>query len=252
MLAWLWSVNSDEMDGLGWALTLTMGGTPATADEWNGARRAFLRRLERKGITQHLWVTEWTAKGRPHLHLAVYGPGRVDAIALVAWLLVCDRLGWDAAVGGQHIVPIDGARGWLEYVSKHAARGVDHYQRQGAPEGWERTGRLWGKGGPWPIEQPVEVELQDDEFHRYRRLAREWQRQRMRRAGAPARSWKRIGWRYGDRERGRLMGVSGWMPDTVSLDLVELAVAGPQLVGMNRTIGYPLTRRSPATFPSAR
>ncbi len=52
---------------------------------------------------------------------------------------------------GQDHREITGPLGWLEYLSKHASRGVAHYQRQGKPAGWTGTGRLWGKGGTGPL-----------------------------------------------------------------------------------------------------
>lgn len=225
LVAWLWSVNVDALDRTdGWAVTLTMGETPATAAEWQAARASLLRRLRGVGVELVHWVVEWTARGRPHLHMAVYGPGRLDAHILSAWLLVVDSYGWGASTKAQHIVPITGTTGWLMYVSKHASRGVAHYQRQGAPPGWEKTGRLWGHSGEWPISIPIEVELEREQFHRYRRLARAWQRARMRREGVPWKHIKRLGHRYGDPEKGAMMGVSGWIPDAVSLTLVELAL----------------------------
>lgn len=57
--------------------------------------------------------------------MAVYGPGRLDAALLVAWLDIADAHGWPVATKAQHIVPIVGATGWLQYVSKHAARALE-------------------------------------------------------------------------------------------------------------------------------
>lgn len=282
LVAWLWSVNPDALSPNGWALTLTTGHTPATADEWHDARKAFLKRLDRAGVSGLQWLTEWTAKGRPHLHLSAFmTPGDLadlDKIALVAWLEICDKRGWPASTRAQHIVPISGATGWLEYVSKHSARGVAHYQRQGAPEGWEKTGKLWGVWGQWPVELPVESDIRDDHFYRYRRLSSQWQRDRMRRAArklpctcpgdktaagaAPPgrttsaqfrgshdaglfragvqachrhrmlRAAKMIGYRFRDREKGKVMGVSGWIPDSVSYTLLLLATDGNLTSGL--------------------
>lgn len=225
LVAWLWSINADALArDDGWAITLTCGTTPDSAEEWHAVRRAFQERLRRSGVELQHWVVEWTRKGRPHMHMAVYGPGRVDVHALVAWLDLCDKRGWPVSTKGQHIERITGVTGWLQYVSKHAARGVAHYQRQGAPPGWEKTGRLWGKLGAWPVELPIEVELDDAQFHRYRRLARRWQQDRMRRAGVPAKVWHRLGRQYGDPQKGRFMGISGWIPDAVSVTLIEYAL----------------------------
>jgi hypothetical protein len=59
------------------------------------------------------------------------------------WLSLAAAYG--AGEVGQAVVPITGALGWSKYLSKHASRGVAHYQRQGTPPGWTKTGRLWGK-----------------------------------------------------------------------------------------------------------
>lgn len=74
----------------------------------------------------------------------------------------------------QRATPITGPVGWLQYLSKHAARGVAHYQRQGMPPGWERTGRLWGYGGEWPIAEAVEGVLTTQQFWAVRRMVRRY------------------------------------------------------------------------------
>lgn len=224
LVAWLWSINPDALDRHdGWALTLTVGETPPSAAEWHALRRAFQARLKRHGVELQHWVVEWTAKKRPHMHMAVYGAGRIDIVALVAWLELCDKRDWPVNTRAQHITPITGVSGWLKYVSKHAARGVTHYQRQGAPDGWDKTGRLWGHSGEWPIDEPLKLDLERHEFHEYRRLVLTWQKKRMQREGVPAKVWHKLGRQYGDRDKGAMMGVSGWIPDTVSLMLLELA-----------------------------
>lgn len=225
LLAWLWSVDARELAGVGdgWALTLTVGETPATAADWHSARRAFHKRLERAGVTMQHWVVEWTRKGRPHLHMAAYGPGDLSRVALVAWLEVCDAKGWPVLARAQHIVPISGLDGWLQYVSKHASRGIDHYQRQGAPEGWEKTGRLWGSFGEWPVVGAIELELHGPQFYRYRRLMYGYQRRRLIALGVKPYRAKRIGGRARDQDKGAFMGVSGWIPEDVALSFVDLA-----------------------------
>ena len=219
-VAFLWSVDTERLSSDGWALTLTMGGTPENADDWHAARKALQHRLKRAGfLTQH-WVIEWTALGRPHLHMAIFGPADARTVAGLAWLDICDMRAWPAEWRGQHIVALTGATGWLEYVAKHSARGVSHYQREGAPAGWEKTGRLWGHWGDWPVELGTKIELHDYRFYRYRRLVTEWQRRRMLRAGVPWKVARMVGRRYGERDTGSFMGVSGWIPDLVSTRLL--------------------------------
>lgn len=221
MTSWLWSVHADALpDQGGLAVTFTTGETPASAAEWTAARKELLR-SKVIGAERVHWVTEWTAIGRPHLHAAVYG---VTAGELLArWFRICDSYGWPVSVRGQHIAPIVGVSGWLEYVSKHAARGVRHYQRQGAPEGWDSTGRLWGWSGEWPRTEPVEVDLERHEFYRYRRLVRAYLRSRLRAVGAH-RAAKQLGSMWGDKDKGAMMGLGYWIPDSVSYTLVLYAV----------------------------
>lgn len=225
LYATLWSIDSTKLGEDGWAITLTVKDTPPNADEWHAARRAFQMRLSRAGIEQQQWVIEWTRKKTPHLHMAVFGPGNVDELAVVAWLQICQARGWSASFKAQHIVRITGANGWLQYVSKHAARGVHHYQREGAPEGWDKTGRLWGITDNWPRELPIEVELERWQFHRYRRLVIAYQRKRMIASGVKPYRALKLGTRFGDKESGAMMGVSGWIPDSISTELLNLAAA---------------------------
>jgi len=178
--AWLYSVNGPELDGRGFAATLTMRDIPESSEAFHRAVQLLLLRLKRWGAVRVHWVVEWTARKRPHLHLAIYFP--VDwecAHDLVAterivgsWLAVASD--WGAARPGQHVKPIVGALGWLQYLSKHAARGAAHYQRQGKPAGWEKTGRLWGHTGEWPADPPMRFGISTAAYWRYRRLIRSW------------------------------------------------------------------------------
>lgn len=222
LVAFLWSIHPDQLGDDGWAVTLTTGSDPNNAVQWHASRRRLIRKLERAGMTRYHWVVEWTAKGRPHLHMAVYMPGLASGTILAAWLTIADEMGWDASVFGQHIVRIDGARGWLEYLAKHASRGVEHYQRQGMPDGWEKSGRLWGKGGEWPVEESEDWDIDDATFAQYRRMVRRYQRSRLVAVGA-FRASRMVGRRHGDRESGRMMGVSGWLSGESSYRLLMLA-----------------------------
>ena len=64
---------------------------------------------------------------------------------------------YGVSLSAQFVTPITGPLGWLQYLSKHAARGVRHYQRSGRPAGWHNTGRLWrhSRSG-WPVVDPVQ------------------------------------------------------------------------------------------------
>jgi hypothetical protein len=95
----------------------------------------------------------------PHLHLVVFFPkDRLptyeacypeDALRCL-WLDVAD--GYQPELWGQDVKPVSDLVGWFRYLAKHAARGVHHYQRSlgTIPEGWQKTGRMWGAWGEWP------------------------------------------------------------------------------------------------------
>lgn len=219
-LAFLWSVNTDELHGTGYAVTLTVADAPPTSDEWSRARELWLDRARDIGMTRYHWVTEWTKRSVPHTHAAVYSEER-DVIArlLVAWLDVCDGAGFVANMRAQEVKPIDGVTGWLQYVSKHASRGVRHYQHEGAPEGWEKTGRLWGRGGDWPIEEPEELELTPKQYVIFRGMVWDWMLADMERREVDPEFVEVTRSRWANPEHGNAHGVAGWIPGHVSYSL---------------------------------
>jgi hypothetical protein len=81
---------------------------------------------------------------------------------------------YDAGLRGQQVTAITGPVGWLKCLSKHAARGVRHYQRQGKPAGWEKTGRLWGHGGEWRATEPLRLQLTTEHAWQVRRLVKRY------------------------------------------------------------------------------
>ena len=132
----------------------------------------------------------------------------------------------------QMVTPITGPVGWLRYLSKHAARGVAHYQRQGMPAGWEKSGRLWGHGGAWPVAEPIEGVLTDRQFWQVRRMVRNFAVAAVRaRALAAERrgdwtlaavEWRRLGrvrrlLSCNRRDLSAVRGVSDWVPGGVFL-----------------------------------
>lgn len=191
----LYSVDESRLSGVGFAFTGTVRTCPPTHENWKRGREAFFDRLRRAGLTRAHWVTEWQKRGIPHLHMAVWFPeDQVHAWAaarsladdpdkaaqafglflVLQWLEVMESYG--AQVSGQHVTPIYDAVGWNQYVSKHAARGLNHYQRNPAniPQGWRNigTGRMWGKLGTWHVIDPEKAELSMRDFHRFRRIVR--------------------------------------------------------------------------------
>lgn len=234
----LFSIDADDLTGEGFALTLTLRDLPTQA-EWFALRVAWTKRVERmEGFLRLHWVVEWQERGVPHMHCAVYGDGWGPADQrdmLIHWCALAGRFGaqW-AAQDGE---PIRGRLGWLRYLSKHAARGVAHYQRQGKPEGWEKTGRLYGFRGQWPFVEPEEVELLPGAYHRLRRLVRSWRIAEARaalaslpptaspehRASARRRiASARTALRCSVPAKSARRGMSEWCPEVVVLALLDL------------------------------
>jgi hypothetical protein len=174
------TINEKRLSGAGVALTLTLRDCPPTSDEWHRLRRAWIERMRRAGMIRLHWVTEWQRRGVPHLHGAIWFPDRYEmSIPVQAWCEVAGDYG--AGMKGQHVRIIDGPIGWFQYLSKHAARGVKHYQRNSdsIPAEWQKkTGRVWGHVGEWPTMEPVRIELQDQHgdggYFAFRRMVRSW------------------------------------------------------------------------------
>lgn len=183
----LYSILEKELDGQGFAFTLTLRDCPATAGDWHALRRAWLMRMQRRGMIRLHWVTEWQRRGVPHLHgVAYFPPGARDRTGMppmgfiaLEWCEVARAYG--AEYWAQQCKPVTDAVGWFQYLSKHAARGVSHYQRCAAniPEGWQSlTGRVWGHTGEWPRREAVRINVAgregDGGWFAFRRLVRSW------------------------------------------------------------------------------
>jgi hypothetical protein len=234
---WLYSIDVDQLDGDGYAVTLTLRNTPDSAAEFHAARRAWIMRATRLGAHRIHWVIEWQRRGTPHIHAAVYfppgqAPENVALQLLAGWvMLVPDE--WGAQLSGQYYDRITGASGWLKYLSKHASRGVRHYQRNGKPDGWEKTGRLWGHGGEWPAELPMRHDMSREAYWRYRRLVRSWRIADARASGDASRiKYARRMLSCPDPRLSAVRGVSDWIPEGVSMGfLALLSDEGFELVG---------------------
>lgn len=153
---WLQSVAVDELDVTNsFAVTLTLpADTGITAKQFGAARTSYVKVLRRAGLERLHWVVEWTRRKTPHIHMFVTMKKELDSVALVLpWLRLTSEYG--TRIGSQSVERVWNALGWLKYAAKHSARGVGHYQRQGAPDGWEKTGRLWGKSGQWPMSDSI-------------------------------------------------------------------------------------------------
>lgn len=222
---WLYSVDTSLLDGEGWAVTLTMRDCPAGPEDLASLINTLSVWLRDRGFSRWHWVIEWQRRGVPHLHMAVYHPGglgHADARIVQAWLRISS--GYGSSQAGQDTKRIAGAVGWLEYLSKHSARSLAHYQRQGIPDGWERTGRLWGKGGSWPVEAPLTLVLTDGQFWAVRRMARRYARsQALRRGDVRGAGYCRRMLRNPDRKMSATRGIASWIPQESVVRMAECA-----------------------------
>lgn len=216
----LYSVDERELDGFGFALSLTVKEAPATSADWHKARKAFLLRLNRMGMIRGHWLTEWQRRGVPHMHAAVwFDRGLSDRhpyapqVIRGHWLAVAEAFG--AGPRGQHIALITDSVGWFQYLSKHAVRGLKHYQRntENMPAGWETTGRMWGHVGDWPLQDPVTFQIDNAGRAAYRRILRGWRRADARSAGEGSKDRIRSArtmLRCNSRELSSVLGNSEW------------------------------------------
>lgn len=189
----LYSVEEQGLTGAGFALSLTVRDCPSTHDHWQAIRRAFFKRLGRLGLVRAHWLTEWQTRGVPHLHSAVWLPMPGEPLHVHLWKLR-DRIvsawlevsaAYGSGYGGQHAEPIHDSVGWFKYLSKHASRGVRHYQRspEGIPKGWQRTGRMWGYLGDWPLREAMRLEVSQRAYWAFRRMVRGLRRAQARASG---------------------------------------------------------------------
>jgi hypothetical protein len=190
------------------------------------------------GMLRGHWLTEWQRRGVPHMHAAVWFDDDLRnrdpfAISTIAdhW---CDLAApYGAGRRGQHVESITDTVGWFKYLSKHAVRGLGHYQRsaESIPPGWKKTGRMWGHLGEWPTITPVRYTLHNDGFWAYRRLVQRWRLADARASGDPhrLRSARRM-LKSSDRSAGSVRGVGEWIgTDQTQRFLRHLASMGYEI-----------------------
>jgi hypothetical protein len=196
--------------------------------------------MKRLGMIRGHWVTEWQKRGVPHLHGVAYfdiTPEQPDYIEryvdthskiLKHWMEVAEPYGVN--IRAQNLKIITDALGWLQYLAKHASRGVTHYQRniENMPAGWNKTGRVWGYVGDWPVDEPVKLHLTTEGYWRFRRLVRNWRVVNARTDGDIKRiKYARIMLRDNERERSAVRGLSEWIPEDLALQMMDyLAASG--------------------------
>lgn len=226
---WLYAVEVEELNGWGYALTLTMRDCPESSDQFHRLRGALLDRLSRMKTTRMHWVVEWQRRGVPHLHMALYFDRELTAVEQFDlkrhWLEVAAAYG--VTHDAQYLLPISGPSGWLQYLSKHAARGAAHYQRAGKPSGWDKTGRLWGYSGVWPVSEPMRFDVPREAYFRYRRLVRQWRLADARKESDPATRARRIKsargmLRCNERSLSEVRGISEWIAQETLLGFLAV------------------------------
>lgn len=252
----LYSVRSDELsvgsDGsplLGLALSFTLRDCPPAHEDWKKLREAFFFRLRLRGLYRLHWLTEWQKRGVPHLHAAVW----FDLVAVEAWMskhhqglplaafpaiIKGDWLQLTApyrsSVLAQNIDPIRNDLDWLQYLSKHAARGAAHYQRAigSHPVGWQKTGRMWGHIGDFPTSEPLGLSLDNPGWFQFRRIVRRWRIANARQGKNPARrirSARRM-LRCSELHLSRVRGVSEWISVDLGMSILHfLSMSGYSL-----------------------
>ena len=169
----LYSIRETELTGFGFAYTLTLKDCPPSHEEWHRIRDAFFKRLRRLGMVRAHWVTEWQRRGVPHLHCAVWFESpKINSDPLFHWWKLTKQFG--SSLRGQHWSDITDSVGWFKYLSKHASRGLSHYQRspENVPDGWKKTGRMWGYLGDWPRDAPLEFHVPNETYFPLRRIIR--------------------------------------------------------------------------------
>lgn len=247
----LYSVRAPELqcsaDGLllvGVAGSLTLKDCPSSHDDWKSVRCSLFRRLRRKGLYRLHWLTEWQKRGCPHLHFAAWFHEdkvntlctklKLPASALFP-LIKADWLELSAPYRSQGIsqslTPITDELGWLQYLAKHASRGAAHYQRASStiPQGWQKTGRMWGYLGDFPTQEPLGLELDRQGWFQFRRIVRAWRlanarislgreflEQRIKRRRIES---ARHMLRCGNRSLSEVRGVSEWIPFDLGLSI---------------------------------
>lgn len=230
-MRFLWSVRTDDLTGQGWSFTLTVRHCPATPQDWAKWCRVYWQRLFDNGAIRLHWVIEWQRRGCPHLHGSVYFPEtmsqhEVENILLDGWVW---RNPFAPGRGQQRCLRIYDAVGWAQYVAKHAARGVQHYQRspENIPAEWKgATGRMWGSRGDWPVSGPVRIELDDRRgdggWYAFRRLVRSYGVAQARLKGdRAAQTYARSMLKSNRRDLAEVRGISSWLPRSVVELLME-------------------------------
>jgi hypothetical protein len=131
---------------------------------------------------------------------------------------------YNPVLQSQNAKPITDSLGWLQYLAKHAARGAGHYQRssENRPAAWSKTGRIWGKGGEWPLAEPLRFDLDKVANHAYRRVIRSYRRSEARQTGngfTIGRARRML--KCNNRAISEVRGTSGWIPEELTISILS-------------------------------
>jgi len=142
-----------------------------------------------------------------------------------AWVDLAAPYGAGRAAHTKGVIPITDAVGWFQYLSKHAVRGLHHYQRNPAniPQEWQgKTGRMWGKVGDWPLASVIKLQLSGSAWEVFRRVVRGWRiaQARSRQDWKALRSARRM-LQAPTREKSYTRGLSEWMPIDHTLKVTD-------------------------------
>lgn len=171
----LYSVDTNNLTGFGYAFTFTIRDLPPSPADWYEVRQRFFKRVKRMGLLRYHWVTEWQKRGVPHLHGCLYFDRELtwNEVQKLNSHWCSAAKNYVANYKAQDIKKIDSSLGWLQYLAKHGSRSKYHYQRSSKPSEWNSSGRVWGKGGEWPVRLTEHV-TDNRRIYKLRRLIKRW------------------------------------------------------------------------------
>lgn len=173
------SVVHEEMDYKdALVVTLTTRHAPVTSGEATKRLRAVLQRLRRGGLVRWLLIVEFNRQRVPHYHGIVFGVSQYDVWR--AWSGVQGDLG--VRLAAQQIEYCDDEKRWFGYLMSHLGKGglrSSEGQRSAAqaPLSWivdGSLGRMWRKGGDWPVMETSKVDVHPVDLFRARRRMRQY------------------------------------------------------------------------------
>lgn len=227
------SIDIDALlrDGMAlWGFTLTIAETPSSPEAWAGIREKWFKRVDRRlPGCRWVWITEFQRRGTPHLHGVLVAPANVgDTVRQLCygdWPEVASAAGERKTLArAQYVTEIYSASGWLQYLTKHLQRGPNHYQRNRLPDGWDKSGRIYGYNRGW-ITSESKLMLSNVGWYQLRRLINAWAWAETAKLSLPdkirARRYLRRRRRAGGRESSAFIGGSEWMPPAVQQQLLD-------------------------------